>query len=173
MPSVVPALRQHLIAAIGANRYRAFFALITLSSMALIVIGWRSAPAAAVYFPPAWGRTAAVPLVFVAFVLFAASALRTNIKRFIRHTQLTGVVVWAVAHLLSNGDGRSLVLFGCVGVWALLEMHFINRREGAWERPPPERFTAELKPLLAGTLIFTVFFVLHPYLFGASPRLGG
>jgi hypothetical protein len=48
----------------------------------------------------------------LAFILFAASAMATSIKRFVRHPQLTGVLLWALAHLFSNGDGRSLVLFG-------------------------------------------------------------
>jgi uncharacterized membrane protein len=121
-----------------------------------------------VYHPHGWGRTAAIPLVFLAFFLFAASPLKTNVKRFIRHPQLTGVVVWAVAHLLSNGESRSLVLFGCFGVWALLEILLISRREGAWERPAAEAFAADLKPLLAGTLVFVAFFLLHPYIFGIS-----
>ncbi len=173
MPSVAPPLRQRLIAAIGPNPYRGIFALLILISTACIVIGWRSAPIAAAYYPRGWGRTAAIPLVFLAFLLFAASPLKTNVKRYIRHPQLTGVVVWAVAHLLSNGESRSLVLFGSFGVWALLEIILISRREGAWERPPPEAFTAELKPLLAGTLAFVAFFMLHPYIFGISLWPGG
>lgn len=173
VPSVAPSLRRQFVGALGANGYRGAFFLFILVSITLIVIGWRSIPIAAVYGPVGWGRTAALPLVFVAFVLFAASALRTNVKRFIRHPQLTGLAVWAGAHLLSNGENRSLVLFGSLGAWALLEMFFISRREGAWVRPSPEGLTAEVKPLLAGALAFALFLVLHPYLFGVSPLLGG
>lgn len=118
------------------------------------------------YHPPGWGHTAAVPLVFLAFFLFAASLQKTNVKRFVRHPQLAGVAVWAGAHLLSNGDSRSLVLFGTLGVWALLEMPLISRREGPWERPPSEAFMAELKPFVACAVGFAVFLGLHPYLFG-------
>ena len=49
------------------------------------------------YHPPGWGHTAAVPLVFLAFFLFAASLQKTNVKRFVRHPQLAGVAVWAAA----------------------------------------------------------------------------
>ncbi len=46
-----------------------------------------------------------------------------------------GVVVWAVAHLLVNGDLASLVLFAALGLWALAEMAVINRAEGPWSPP--------------------------------------
>ncbi len=46
-----------------------------------------------------------------------------------------GVVVWAVTHLLVNGDLASLVLFAALGLWALAEMAVINRAEGPWSPP--------------------------------------
>ena len=41
--------------------------------------------------------------MFVALVLVLASGMPTNLKRVIRHPQLMGVAVWAIAHLLANG----------------------------------------------------------------------
>ena len=38
-----------------------------------------------------------------------ASGMKTAITRVIRHPQLTAVKVWAVAHLLVNGDLHSIV----------------------------------------------------------------
>jgi uncharacterized membrane protein len=107
--------------------------------------------------------------MLVALVLFAASGVPTNLKRFIRHPQLTGVATWAIAHLLSNGDSRSLVLFGGVGLWALLEIVAIDRREGQWARPPALPLSAEIKPLVGGVVLYAVFLLAHPYLFGVSP----
>ena len=40
---------------------------------------------------------------------------------------LTGVVIWAIAHLLVNGDPASLVLFGWLGAWAVVD-HGDDRR---------------------------------------------
>ena len=167
--SAAGSLRARLIASMGEDKYKAAFALAILASLALMIVGWRAATPVAVYQPPGWGRAAAVFLMLLAFVLFAASAMATNIKRFIRHPQLTGVLLWAVAHLLSNGDGRSLVLFGVLGSWALVEMPLISRREGPWRRPGAQPLQAELKPLLGGVIGYLVFFVAHPYLFGVSP----
>ena len=51
-----------------------------------------------------------------------------------RHPQLTAVKIWAVAHLLVNGDLASLVLFGGLLAWAVVEVIVINRSE-VWVRP--------------------------------------
>jgi hypothetical protein len=37
--------------------------------------------------------------------------------------------------LLVNGDSVSLILFGGLGAWAMLEMAVINKAEGLWQRP--------------------------------------
>jgi uncharacterized membrane protein len=104
-------------------------------------------------------------------VLFVASNLPTNLKRLIRHPQLTGVATWAFAHLLANGDSRSLVLFGGIGVWAVVEMGLLNRRDGAWRRPEPLPLVAELKPLIGAAVAFAILFLAHPYIAGVSPLL--
>ena len=36
-----------------------------------------------------------------------------------------------MTHLLVNGDGSSLVLFGGMLIWAILEVILFNRQEGA------------------------------------------
>ena len=51
---------------------------------------------------------------------------------------LTAVIVWAVAHLLVNGDRASLLLFGWLGALGAGEhRRSINAREPAWVRPAP------------------------------------
>jgi uncharacterized membrane protein len=101
--------------------------------------------------------------------LFAASALPTNLKRLVRHPQLLGMATWTVAHLLSNGESRSIVLFGGLGLWALSAMVTINRRDGAWQKPDPLPLVAELKPALAGIVAFVLVYLAHPWIAGVSP----
>ena len=60
--------------------------------------------------------------MLIAFYLFAASGMKTRVTAMTRHPQLIGFSLWAVAHLLVNGDLPSLVLFGGLLVWALVEM---------------------------------------------------
>ena len=170
-PSAGAPARARLFERLGEGPYMGGFALTILVSVGLMVLGWRSAVPVGVYGPPAWGATVALPLMLVALVLFIASGTETNLKRVIRHPQLSGVALWAAAHLLANGDRRSLVLFGGLGVWAVVAMLTINRRDGAWERPEPRPMIGELRPLVAAAVAFIVLFLVHPYIAGVPVPL--
>jgi uncharacterized membrane protein len=166
VPVVAVGFRARLIERIGEPAYKGLFALDVLLGIVLMVFGWRGATASLVYTAPAWGARAALPLMFAALVLFAASGVPTNLKRFLRHPQLTGVATWAFAHLLANGDSRSLILFGGVGAWAILSMALLNRRDGEWSKPEPLPLSAEVKPAVGGIVLFAVLYFAHPYIAG-------
>ena len=118
----------------------------------LMIIGYRGAEGA--FF---WGRNPALVginnlLMLASVYLFAASGMKTAIARRMRHPMLTGVLLWAVAHLLVNGDTPSFLLFGGLGVWAVAQMAIINIQAPDWTPPParPAKFEAMA---LGGTLI--------------------
>lgn len=169
IPSLARPLRSSLIESMGDGTYRIVFSLGVVASIVLMVLGWRSGVQTAVYDPPAWGPPLGSLLILVAFIFIGLAHAKTNVKRFVRHPQLTGMVLWAIGHLLANGDNLSLVLFGGMGLWALIEMPLINNREGLWQKPDPVPLTSELRPLLTGIVVFVVIFAAHPYLFGVSP----
>ena len=166
VPSVAPTVKQQWIKLLGQTGYKLSFAVLMLSAIALIVFGWRSSVPSHLYLLPAFTRHLSMTLVLLAFILFGASNYPTRIKSFIRHPQLTGVLVWAAAHLLINGDSRSLVLFGCMGVWAVLEMIFINRREGEWIKPNPPGWGREIRGLAISLVVFAAVVMAHPYITG-------
>jgi len=164
--SVARPFRARLIESLGAQPYQGLFALTIVASIAMMVFGWRSTPPVPVWGVPGWGRAAAFGLMLPALVLFIASGVPTNIKRFIRHPQLTGVAVWSAGHLLANGESRSIVLFGGIGLWALVAMVTISRRDGAWQRPEPTPIAGDLKPLVAGVAAYAVLLFVHRWLAG-------
>ena len=166
IPSLAQQLKLKMIAKLGENGYKLVFTVLLLASLALIVFGWRSTAPATLYVLPGFTRIIAIVLVLIAFILFGASNYPTRIKSFVRHPQLTGVIVWATAHLLLNGDSRSLVLFGGLGCWALLEIIFINRREGAWVKPASPGWAREIRGLAISLVVFFVVVMIHPYLAG-------
>jgi len=130
--AAAPGVRAGLIERLGEGPYKGLFALTIVASLVLIVVGWRSTLPSALWHPPAAMRHVTMLLMPFAVILFVSARAPTDIKQFIRHPQLTGVKLWAVAHLLSNGELRSVVLFGGLLAWAVLEVIFINRRDGAW-----------------------------------------
>ncbi len=167
--SVAPSACAALKSAIGENAFRGAYSVLALAGIVMIVIGWRNSVPVLVYAPPAWGMTVASFLMLISVFLFGASHAKTNIKRYVRHPQLTSVFVWSVAHLLSNGDIRSLTLFGTLGLWALVEMPLINRREGQWEKPERASVRSEMIGATISVVVFLVLIALHPYYAGVSP----
>ena len=168
-PALARPARERLIGKMGRNGYRGVFSLLILGSLALIVMGWQSVPEAFIYVLPPWSRTLALLLVAIAFLLLGAAHYPTRIKRWIRHPMLTGVIAWSAGHLLANGTMRALVLFGGLGLWAIVEILLINRREGRYEKPAPPPVAAELRGVFISAIIFLVVLYLHPYFTGVAP----
>ena len=171
-PSVLKTSRDKLVAGMGENPYRGIFSIVIVVSLVMIVLGWRSATPTVVYNPPLAGSIVVTLAVFVAFVLFFASQTKTNIKRFTRHPQMMGVIVWSIAHLLVNGDSRSVALFGGLGTWAVLEILFCNRRDGEWQKPAPSPVTWDIATVVIGAVAFTILLLLHEKLFNVAPYMG-
>jgi uncharacterized membrane protein len=168
IPGPGRTLRQVLVLGVGEKPYKGVFSLALIASLLLIVFGWRSTPPQPVYLPPAWGGIAAIALMPVAIFLFGASHAKTRVKRFIRHPQLSSIVVWSGAHLLANGDDRSLVLFGGMGLWAILEILVINRRDRQWIKPPVPSMAAEIRGIVIAAVVFAVLVFLHPKFAGVA-----
>ena len=165
-PAAAPASRQALIGKSGENAYKGLFSLVILGSIGLMVAGWQSATPQPVYSPPLGPGLLPSALVLAALVAFAASAIPSNFSRHVRHPQMTGVLLWSVAHLLANGDSRSLVLFGGLGAWALLEVILCNRRDGTRHKPPVRPRLNDLMVLIVGALVFATLAYFHGTLFG-------
>ncbi|MDH3589058.1 MAG: NnrU family protein [Gammaproteobacteria bacterium] len=163
---LAPGVRAGIIERIGENPYKGIFSLLIIGSLVLIVFGWRGSVPYSVYRPPQWGHGATVLLMLPALILFVSSNMPTNIKRLLRHPQLAGLALWAIAHLLGNGDRRSVVLFAGLALWAIAEILLINWREGAWQRPPAVARKQDLKPVIIGLVVFAVLAWLHPYFTG-------
>ncbi len=164
--------RDALIEKLDENKYKGLFSLVMVAAIALIVVGWRSTDSIHVYDPPLWNSPLMIVLMWISIFLFGAARAPNNVKRFLRHPQLTGVIVWAGAHLLANGDNRSLVLFGGFGLWALIEIVLINRRDGAWVKPDAVPFTRDLILTAISAVLVVILMLLHPYFTGMRIQFG-
>lgn len=168
-PALAPEVRGSIVRKLGENPYKIVFALLMVLALYLIISGWRATTPEMVYVPPDWGRHAAALLVLIAFILFAAPYPPNNIKRVLRHPQLIGLVCWGAGHLLANGELRSLVLFGGLTLWALIEIPLINRREGSRERTGPAPLRNDVLLVAGGIVFYVIVLYAHPWLFGAAP----
>jgi uncharacterized membrane protein len=169
LPGAFAGVKKSLVARLGENGYKGVFTLAMVVAIYLIISGWKAAVPESVYLPPAWGRHLAALLVLVGFILFLAPYPSTNIKRLLRHPQLTGVAFWGVGHLFANGEARSLVLFGGLTLWAILEIVVINRRDSAWNKPAPVPIKNDVILIAGGMVAYVVFAAAHQWLFGFAP----
>ena len=168
-PAVAPARRDALVAKLGEQPYRGVFSLFIVAALIMIVLGWKNAVPGAVYVPPLGPGIVPSVLVFAGLVLFFASQVNGNIKRITRHPQMLGTLAWATAHLLTNGDSRSLALFGGMAFWALFEIVMINRREGPRDGTGAASGKFDLIAVVIGGIAFAVVGHFHLRLFGVLP----
>ena len=173
LPAASPGTRDNLAARFGDNAYRGLFSAVILASLVMMVFGWKAATPAAIYVPPFGGGPIISAVIFFAFVLFVTSKARTNYRRFVRHPQMMAVVLWSVAHLLVNGDSRSVVLFGGLAVWSVAEIVLCNKRDGVWKKPDVVPFSADMIVAVIAGVAFAIFFYLHKALFGVLPYWPG
>jgi len=134
----------------------------------LMVIGYRGAEGDVL-----WGQTSAMTglnnlLMLFAFYLFATSGAKTRITKFIRHPQLTAVIVWSGAHLLVNGDTPSILLFGGMALWAAMEIILINGIQGARTPYHAVPIKKEITAIVATVVVFVVVALIHMVV-GPSP----
>lgn len=168
--SACRSCRQRAVARIGEGRYTGLYVGGSVIGFMLIVVGLPFAEFVPVYAPPAWGRPVTIALMPVAFVLLAALLLPTNIKRITRHPMLWSFALWSAAHLLSNGDLASILLFGTFGAYALFSMWSLNRR-GGWDKPDAISPAWDALVILIGVVATSIVVYLHTYLFGVPAIL--
>jgi uncharacterized membrane protein len=170
-PSVAPAARERLVSRLGEHPYKGAFSLLILGALALMIYGWRHSVPVHVYLPAATLQPLGMLLTVVGFVLIVAASFPTRIKRVVRHPQLSGVLLWALAHLMLNGDSRSVTLFSALGAWCVVSMLTINRRDGPREQPAVPGWGTEVAIVAIALVLVALVVYFHQYLSGV-PLLG-
>ncbi|SFE30201.1 NnrU family protein [Roseivivax sediminis] len=138
-------------------------AVALLVALVLIVLGYRGAPFINVWTPPAFMVHINNLLMLVAVFVYGMSATTGRLRGKMRHPQLTAVKIWAVAHLLVNGDLASIILFGSMLAWAVAEVIVINRSE-AWVRPEPGPAKKDILLVVITLVMFAVITGIHAWL---------
>ena len=121
--------RGKMIARIGEQGFKGLFSLLSLAGLVIIILGWRSADPTVLYTPPHWLRHLTLGLMLFAIILLvAAYAPSGRIAAAVKHPMLAAVKIWAFAHLLSNGEVRSALLFGSLLAFAVIDRIAVKRR---------------------------------------------
>jgi uncharacterized membrane protein len=163
----VPSLRHSLIRRLGHGPYKGLFSLVALSGLVLTALGMSRAPFVPVWEPPSWGIGIAPLFMLPAFILLVGAYLPGNVHRITPHPMLWGVVLWAIAHLLANGDMSGLLLFGSLGLYSLFAIWSANQR-GAARATISLTIDRDLIVVGIGVVLYIGFVFMHPALFGVA-----
>lgn len=160
MKRVTPQFR----AGLGAQNGRLVATVLTFASLGLMIYGYRAADVIVLWEPPAFLRHVNNLLMLVAVILLNMGASRGVLRSKMRHPMLGSVKVWALAHLLVNGDLASVILFGGLLAWAVLDMILINKMEPAWQRPTPGPVINDVIYLALAVVLFGAIGWVHNWL---------
>ena len=172
-----PELRAGLQARLGTNGYKAIFSLLSLAGLIVIVLGYHKLQLhpgknPILWNPPEWTRHFAAGLMLPAMVLLVASVIPSRIRTTIRHPMLSAIKIWALAHLISNGDLGGVLLFGSFLAFAVYDRISVKRRGtlGPLGNAKPPSVVNDVIVIVLGIALYAaLLFGGHAWLFGVSP----
>lgn len=139
----IPPIRAGLVAIAGRRAYLFVYSLASVASLAWVFHAAFALDYVELWPPAPWQAWIAVALVPVALFLLIAGLISSNplsisfrrresrpgaIVSITRHPVLWGFFLWALGHVVANGDLRSLLLFGSLGLFAIMGMAITERR---------------------------------------------
>ena len=168
--------RAALIARMGENGYKGLYSLVSVVGIVLIAWGfsrYRATGWIDVWYPPLWSRHITVLLMWIASICIVAAYSPGRIKTTLKHPLLVGTKTWAAAHLISNGDLGSIVLFGSILGWAVFDRVSLKRRTDPGGPPIPVGGTRQdIIAVVGGTVLYLLLgFLFHPWVVGV-PAFG-
>lgn len=164
--------REARAAAIGrlGNFYWLLFALASAAGVVLIGYGfalYRRTGWIDVWYPPHAFRHITIGLMLISVILVIAAYLPGHIKKWTKHPMLAGVKIWAFAHLISNGDLGSILLFGSFLAWGVYARIAAKRRGDAGTTAAPAGWTNDVIVVVLGIVIYLALgYAFHPMVIG-------
>lgn len=204
-----PGVRGLLVGRIGERAFRAAYSGLSLALLVWIAFAYGDAPIVDLWLPPIGLKHLSLLIMPFACIFLVAGLSTPNpsaigggrpeivaegpvgILKVTRHPVMWGFALWALAHLLANGDLASLVLFGGIGALALVGARAQDAKKrlmlgDLWDEYTRKtsfvpfaallRKRVRLAPseigwwrVVAGIAVYALLLWLHPWLFGVSP----
>lgn len=173
-----PSMRDGLVARFGEGPYKGIFSVLSLIGFVLIVMGFAKAQNylgsknPILFYPPTWTKHVAFTLMIPAMILLVAAYVPSRIRTAVKHPMLLAVKIWALAHLIANGDVASLLLFGGLLAWAVYDRISLKRRGNVGPGPQNASIINDVLVVAVGLgLYYAMLRWGHEYLIG-MPLIG-
>jgi len=169
--ALAPAFRDARFAAMGEGPWKGLYSLVALVGFGLLVWGYGLArpEAALLYEPPVWMKHVNATIMLLSMLVLGISQVPAGrLKPLLRHPMLLATTLWALGHLLANGDAASLLLFGGFLLWSIVDRVALERRGAPVPAPGP--VVNDVIGLAVGLALYLLLlFTLHAWLFGVTP----
>jgi len=205
------AVRDPAIAKLSSKGFQGLYSLVVGAALIWTIFAYRAAPFMEIWMPPQAFHWIPVVLMLPASLFLVAGLTSPNptmvggerllaqavdnpatgIQTVTRHPFLWATGLWAIAHLLVNGDAASMVLMAGIAILSFGGMQHIDRRReatlgAAWG---PLRLTTSVIPFMAiaqgrtkldwrgigpwravaALALYVAILHLHAVVFGISP----
>lgn len=172
--SFAPGFRAGVIAKGGTGLWHAIHGGCAVLGVALIAYGFNAArPSPDLYVPPVALRHLSLTLMLISFICLAAAFLPAGkIKAATKHPAILAIKIWALAHLMANGELNSVVLFTAFLAWGVILRISMKRRAraGALRLPVFVSYRYDLLAAVLGTVVYGLsIWKLHELLIGVPP----
>ena len=183
--------RNQTIEAYGEKAFKGVYALVSILGFYLLVVGYGEArlQTVALWNPPIFTKHISMLLMLLSSILLVATYIpRNHFKMRLGHPMVLSVKVWALSHLLANGNLADLVLFGSFLIWAVLNFRSARARDRALllnlnvteeaagesiaesESAHQPKLLSTIITLVGGIAIWALItFVLHAKIVGVAP----
>ena len=168
LSSALPGSRDGLKRSLGEGRFKGLYALVTMAGLLLSIAGyvmgrWFSGAYDNLYEPWLSGRHLVMLLALLMFILLGAAGGKGYIKAWLGHPMSIGIALWAIGHLLVNGERPLVWLFGSLLVVALADLLFSFGRGKRPSHVP--QIKSDIRAVVIGIVVFLIFlFGFHPYI---------
>ncbi|OCP17265.1 MULTISPECIES: NnrU family protein [unclassified Ensifer] len=177
--SFAPGLRASVISSNGTGAWHAIHGICALVGLGLIAYGFDQARATTgmLYTPPVFFAHIALTLMLIASICLVAAYLPPGkIRAVTKHPAILAIKIWALAHLLANGETSSVLLFGAFLAWAVILRISMKKRWRAGEITYPAfvSYRYDLIALVLGLALYgMIVWKLHELVIGVSPMVVG
>ncbi|MCZ7486601.1 NnrU family protein [Rhizobium rhizogenes] len=171
----VPQFRARMIAKLGEGSFKGLYSVASLITLGLVIYAFGEArqETGMLWYPPVWTSHLAVTLMLPAMICLIASLIPAgNIAVKTKHPLILSVKIWALAHLLANGETSSILLFASFLAWGVVMRISLKRRERAGEKVlrPFVSGRYDVVAIVGGIVLWGAFILkLHEWLIGVQP----
>jgi len=154
-------LRDDLVRRLGERAYLMLYTAVALILLAWLIRAYATAPTVELWWPPRLLIVLPIVVMPVALLLLVGGYTQRNPtavmqNRFLtverpapgvlaitRHPLMWGIGLWAITHLVVNGDLASLIFFAAFAILSLWGTRLIDRRkQRSWPAEDWQRFSA-------------------------------